>query len=76
MDSGKGTKMSTKDRILERLLKSEVAKDRRERIATAILGGMFATDETWNPDRATDKAKVAIQHADALIAELDREGKC
>ena len=71
MDSGKGTKMSTKDRILERLLKSEVAKDRRERIATACMSGLMANPEAgWSSDYA---ARLAVECADSLIAELDKE---
>ena len=71
MDSGKGTKMSTKDRILERLLESEVAKDRRERIATACMSGLMANPEAgWSSDEA---ARLAVECADSLIAELDKE---
>ena len=46
-------------------------RDRRERIATACMAGMLA-----NPDVDPWRVKVAVDavfHADALIAELDRE---
>ena len=46
-------------------------RDRRERIATACMAGMLA-----NPDVDPWRVKVAVDavfHADALIAELDKE---
>ena len=46
-------------------------RDRRERIAAAAMRGMLA-----NPNVDPWRVKVAVDavfHADALIAELDRE---
>jgi hypothetical protein len=43
------------------------AKERRERIATAVLAGFAASD---NPPATS--AVVSLQWADALIAELDK----
>ena len=46
-------------------------RERRERIATAVLTGMLANQ---NVDPWRDKIAVdAVFHADALIAELDKE---
>ena len=48
-------------------------RDRRERIATAVLTGMLANQ---NVDPWRDKIAVdAVFHADALIAELDKPKK-
>jgi hypothetical protein len=44
--------------------------DRRERIATACMAGMM-TDSSRRV-LPQDYAKVAVQYADALIAELDK----
>ena len=46
--------------------------DRRERIATAALAGLLSQSQYWSPHQA---ACEAIEHADALIAELDKEVK-
>lgn len=58
-------------------------RDRRERIAAAVLAGMFASStgepgcDQWNP--STDRedadrlAESAVMYADALIAALDAE---
>ena len=48
-------------------------RDRRERIATACLAGILS-DHTAS-DKAEHIAWVAVQYADALIAELDKEVK-
>jgi hypothetical protein len=48
--------------------------DRRERIATAALQGLLA-DPTIRIPRASDCAAWAVELADALIAELDKEMK-
>lgn len=48
-------------------------RDRRERIATAALAGILS-DHTAS-DNAEHIAWVAVQYADALIAELDKEVK-
>lgn len=76
-------------RIAERRLESAVKKSyvpRRERIATAVLAGFASQpDEAVIPERgeavgvAVARAQraivvAAIQWADALIAELDKEG--
>ena len=45
-------------------------RDRRERIATACLAGILS-DHTAS-DKAEHIAWVAVQYADALIAELDK----
>ena len=46
-------------------------RERRERIATAVLTGMLANQ---NVDPWRDKIAVdAVFHADALIAELDKK---
>jgi len=42
---------------------------RRERIATAVLGGLLARF----PWSSSSGAKAALAHADALIAALDKE---
>ena len=47
-------------------------RDRRERIATACMTGMLATGIKGT---ATDYAVLAVNFADALIAELDKEVK-
>ena len=51
----------------------ESMPDRRERIATAAMAGMLADPERHGSPK--DFAKYALQHADALIAELDKEVK-
>jgi hypothetical protein len=48
-------------------------RDRRERIATACLAGFVANPEYSGKSEAY--ADAAVQHADALIARLDREAK-
>jgi hypothetical protein len=45
-------------------------RDRRESIAREALMALLAQSEYWLPDKA---AKEAVGHADALIAELDKE---
>lgn len=48
-------------------------KTRRERIATAILGGMFGDSRLdLEPNQA---ARIAISFSYALIEELDKEGQ-
>lgn len=47
---------------------------RRERIATVALQGFIASDYR-RFDEAKDLARWAVDHADALIAELDRGSK-
>lgn len=46
--------------------------DRRERIATAALQGLLAYPETQGT--VIDFAQMSVRYADALIAELDKEG--
>ena len=54
-------------------LKLAETKARRERIATAILGGFLSNDKwKFEPDQT---AKAALIFADALIEELDKEEK-
>ena len=57
-------------------------KARRERIATAALQGMLAkigASETCSKDVNTiyrrREVALAVEYADALIAELDKEGE-
>jgi hypothetical protein len=45
-------------------------RDRRERIATAALAGLLSQSQYWSPHQA---ASEAIEHADTLIAELDKK---
>jgi hypothetical protein len=45
-----------------------VRRERRERIATAVLSGMLATNET---DTIDGYVGCALAYADALIAALD-----
>lgn len=48
-------------------------RERRERIATAILAGMQANDQfTTGGATDVDRAGWAVAGADALIAELDK----
>ena len=48
-------------------------RDRRERIATACLAGLLADPDVGaTPDQITN---FSIQHADILIAKLDRRAK-
>ena len=63
---------------LDQMLAAEVRqrlRDRRERIATATLQGMLASLEGGIAPREWSYILVtnAIEYADALIAELDRE---
>ena len=54
-----------------RPLDVQIQKSRRERIATAILGGMFGDSRLdIQPNQA---ARIAISFSDALIEELDKE---
>ena len=57
----------------------QVFPPRRERIATAVLQGILASDERHEmaqqgvmASEAHDTARLAVQLADALIAELDK----
>ena len=45
-------------------------RDRRERIATACMAGMLATGKKGT---ANDYAALAVNFADNLIAELNKE---
>lgn len=56
------------------------AKDRREKIATALLAGMLAAEHrgfeyacTIGRTRAQNATGDAVEMADALIAALDKE---
>ena len=59
----------------EWLLAERIARAvlRRERIATAALHGLLANhhQDTFPPDTV----RIAVKYADALIAELDKEGE-
>ena len=46
-------------------------KARRERIATSALQGLCAQYGNWDHKQL---AEIAVRKADALIAELDKEG--
>lgn len=58
----------------ERIFAAAKHRDRRERIATAAMQGLLA-DPTIRIPRASDCAAWAVELADALIAELDKEMK-
>ena len=47
--------------------------DRRERIATAILAAFITNNHVWQNIRPGTEARIAVDFADALIAELDKE---
>jgi hypothetical protein len=47
----------------------EKRRERREKIAGIALRGLLAQSVYWLPEKA---AKEAVEHADALIAELDK----
>ena len=60
--------------------KPDANKERRERIATAVLSGIYAAqpmpdyaDEPVNKIERRDRVEEAILAADALIAELNKE---
>lgn len=58
-------------------LKPVIDPERRERIATAAMQGVLTSmifDDRNEPPRAAMLACVAVEHADALIAELDKGG--
>lgn len=48
-------------------------QERRERIATAALQGLLASNSEEAYFSAKNAAKEAVKAADALIKELDRE---
>ena len=48
-------------------------RDRRERIATAVLAGFMSSDAEFPRDRPPNFVGIAVAVADALIAELDKE---
>ena len=50
-------------------------RDRRERIATAVLAGFMSSNAEFPRDRPPNFVGVAVALADALIAELDKEVK-
>lgn len=53
-------------------LRDEYTPSRRERIATAMAQGLlYATDP--NPKSPENVAHWAVRHADALIAELNKD---
>ena len=47
-------------------------RDRRERIATAMLAGFMSSNAEFPRDRPPNFVGVAVALADALIAELDK----
>ncbi len=47
----------------------QINKERRERIATAVLSGACSC---YGKEDGAEAAKVAVAFADALIAELDK----
>lgn len=58
---------------LRKLHDERKAKDRRERIATAILSGFAAAASARDAeDWRVDAVRLAVIWADALIAELDK----
>ena len=68
-----GEVLARKDAEIEKLRaeNKRLRADRRERIATAVLQGLLSNSaRRGSPWEA---AKVAIEHADFLIAKLDEE---
>lgn len=51
----------------------DTSKDRRERIATALLAGLYANPGHWNTATLGSPILAAVQSADQLLAELDRQ---
>lgn len=47
-------------------------KERRERIAIAAMQGFLARENTFSPVYPQVVVTYAVEHADALIAELDK----
>jgi hypothetical protein len=45
---------------------------KREYMSTHILQGMLASKKTYPPGRESSLAAVAVNHADALIEELEK----
>jgi hypothetical protein len=67
--------------LLTKISKAEaeaMRRERRERIATAVLQGMATADRTlWDehgPVLDAGHVQRAVRWADALIVELDRQG--
>ena len=55
-------------------LRSDRQAARRERIATAAMQGMLTYGRDWSERSDPDLvASLAVQQADALIAELDKD---
>lgn len=53
---------------------SRARRRRRERIATALLAGLYANPGPWNSFLSGSPVVAAVAGADALIAELDQQG--
>ena len=57
----------------EKALENRLKRDRRERIATAVLAGLMARQPLdYNGVYYNGTVADAVTYADALIAELDR----
>lgn len=67
--------MNSGDTIALTLDVKGLVPDRRERIATAILAGMWANPEVWKEWLPAKTRMRALEEADALIAELEKEKK-
>lgn len=52
-------------------LRAANLRDRRERIATAVMQGLLSNHR--REGSISEAAEISIKYADALIAELDRE---
>lgn len=53
--------------------KDFLRRESRERIATAILAAFITNNHVWQDMRIGDEARAAVDLADALLAELDKE---
>lgn len=66
-----GLSMEQYNKIVQDPINPATKLQRRERIATAVLGGYLAPVGDALPPRQV--AKMALAYADALIKELDRD---
>lgn len=48
----------------------KLRSDRRERIATSVLGSFIANPRLWDSHTTENAADAAVQYADALIKRL------
>lgn len=64
--------MTTPTQNTREATRGEMA-ERRERIATAAMQGMLAWPSGWPLGGLSSIPPLAVQYADALIAELDKD---